>query len=386
MLTFNTDPEVSITAYSVQVINDTEEPATHLTVESQTAMVLASDIGSVPNNLLSSYTVYALVRVDSKPFGGFYTIEETPGSEERDVIYSDLVFPRCITYGSTGSPKYSTEKTEVDSGAEQRNQRRANVRHTYNISMENMNSEDISEIMNLWHVCAGDFIGFLFLDPMDHTSANTEDSLSGEQVAPTDQFVASAIGTQADYTLYKYYQSGLRQRKRRIRYPDLDTLRVAVNGFEIPTFEFPYNENVLRFTKPIPELTANLTRDTGGVITGADFSALEPGALVYVTGWENSAYNAPEGGNPARVVYADSTTLTLQKFDGTAYGAVALGPTSVTIKSALPPTGSEIRAGYYFYVAVRFDDGDVMEGEIQAGMRESAIATFNSIVLREIFE
>lgn len=383
---FNEDPEISVRSYSALVSSKHRNPDTHMDILAYSVMGMAKLLDLEPQAGINSYTVLASIRADHKPFGGFYTAEETPGSEEPSVIYSDLFFPKCITYGSSGVPKYVTEKTEVDSGAEQRNQRRAYPRHSYNILMENMNSEDISEIMNLWHVCAGDFIGFMFLDPMDHTSANNEACLTGEEINATDQLVASALGVKAEYPLFKYYESGIRQRKRRIRYPDLDTLVVAVNGYEIPDFEYDTSDCVLRFVKPIPTMTADLERDSSGLITGADFSALSVGSLVYMTGWGTSAYNAPEGGNPARVTYADGNSLRVERFNGTNYGSATLSTTTVTIKSALPPTGSEITAGFYFYVPVRFDDGDNMSSELQSGMRDSAVATFDNITLREIFE
>lgn len=332
--------------------------------------------------------VQVMVRADHKSIGGRYTIEETPGAEDTQMIYHDLYFPRCIAYGSTGTPNYVTEKVEVDSGAEQRNQRRAYPRHEYRINMEALPANEVSEIMNLWHVCAGDFIGFMFLDPMDHTSANTSDYLSGEETTPNDQLVASANGSKSEYELYKYYKAGLHERKRRIRYPDLDTLEISVGGFVTTAWEYDRNLCLLRFLRPVPAGTVfpSLSRAANGDITGGNFSALTPGDLVYITGWSNGAYNAPAGGDPARVTFADATTLRVQKFNGTSYSNAVLGPSNVTIWSALPPTGAEIRAGFYFYTPVRFDDGDTMTGEIKAGLRDSVTADFSQIVLREIFE
>lgn len=345
---------------------------------------VATGLERTPMEILS-VRVQVSVRANHKPTGGFYSIAATPGSEDTQVIYYDLIFPRCIAYGSTGSPRYVTDKVEVDSGAEQRNQRRVYPRHEYKIEMENVPANEIAEIMNLWHVCAGDHIGFLFLDPMDHTSANNDDSLSGTDVAMTDQLVAVAVGTQSDYPLYKYYSAGGHDMRRRIRYPDPETLVVAVDGYEITSWLYSYDDCLLRFQTPMA-LTASLSRTSGGVISGADFSALSPGDLVYIQGWSTGSYNANPGSDPARVVSADSVSLVVQRYNGTAYGNAVFTGQNVTITSALPPTGAEITAGFYFYVPVRFEDGDNMESEIKSGMRESAFADFGSISLREIFE
>ncbi len=376
-------PPVAIKAQETQLSAD--QPRNAQANVRAVRVQLASGQVRTPFDVLS-VRVQVAVRADHKPTGGFYSIAATPGSEDTQVIYYDLFFPKCIAYGSTGSPNYITEKVEVDSGAEQRNQRRVYPRHEYNIEMENLPANEISEIMNLWHVCAGDHIGFLFLDPMDHTSSNTVDSLSGTDVLMTDQLVAVAVGTQTDYPLYKYYKAGAHDMRRRIQYPDMDTLVVAVDGFAITSWLYSYDDCLLRFTKPVTTLTASMSRTSGGVISGANYSALSPGDLVYVTGWSNASYNAAPGGDPARVVSATSSTLVLQRYNGSAYGNAVLTGETVTIQSALPPTGAEITAGFYFYVPVRFDDGDNMENEIKSGMRESAFADFSRITLREIFE
>lgn len=375
-------PELEVNAQKVVAMADQprEAAADVLSMKIQ----VATGLPRTPLDVISM-RVQVAVRANHRPTGGFYSIAATPGSEDNQVIYHDLIFPRCIAYGSTGSPKYVTEKVEVDSGAEQRNQRRAYPRHEFKIEMENVPANEIAEIMNLWHVCAGDHIAFLFLDPMDHTSANNTDSLTGTDVSMTDQFVAVAGGTQAEYPLFKYYTAGTHDMRRRIRYPDRDTLVVAVDGREITSWEYSYDDAVLRFKTPAA-ITAPMSRSAGGVISGADFSALQPGDLVYIQGWSNSAYNANPGSDPARVVSADNVSLVVERYNGSQYGTDFFTNENVTITSALPPTGAEITAGFYFYVPVRFDNGDNMESEIKSGMRESAFADFGQITLREVFE
>ena len=374
--------ETAVLAQQVSIVTDYPRNAAEV-------LAVQVSIGVEPTFTpapIQSVCVMVAVRADHKPNGGKYSIAATPGAEDTQVIYHDLIFPRCFSYGSTGSPKYITDKVEVDSGAEQRNQRRIYPRHEYNIEMEALPANEISEIMNLWHVCAGDHIGFLFMDPMDHTSLNNETTMSGTEVSSSDQLVGSAVGSQSSYELYKYYQAGTHDMRRRIRYPDRDTLLVEVNGYAINSWEYSYDTCTLDFKKPLGGgLTANLTV-TAGVISGADFSALAPGDLIYMSGWASFTLNASPGGDPFRVVEATEISLVLQRFNGSAYSGTVTTPTAVTITSALPPTGAEIRAGFYFFTPVRFDDGDNMESEIRAGLRESASADFPRISLREIFE
>jgi uncharacterized protein (TIGR02217 family) len=325
-------------------------------------------------------------RADHSPSGERYSNAATPNLEESDMIYSDLIFPECISYGSGGVPTYQTEKVEVESGNEQRNTRREYPRHEYSIQMTNLPADEIAAVMNLWHVCSGDFAGFLFMDPMDHTSHDVEGLyISGSDVAPIDQLVATAVGSRATYPLYKYYKSGAREKRRRILYVKDGTLRIAVDGYELLSYEYSNTTNLLQFTLPFSSRTANLTK-TGDVITGQNWSALSVGDLLYIGGWANGAYNYTLGGDPVRVRSVNATDLILEKYNGADYGSDSFGPESITLGSALPPTGAEIRSGYYFYVPVRFENGSAAESEITNGMRESAVATFDSITLREVFE
>lgn len=330
--------------------------------------------------------VMVAFRADESPVdGGYQPIGYMNNAENPDMVLTDVIFPECISYGSTGSPNYLTDKNEVFSGAESRNTRHEYPRHEYTIVMENLPADEISEIMNIWHVCEGDYAAFLFLDPMDHTSKNTSASVSGTTVSATDQVVATAVGAQTDYELYKYYVHGANSKRRRIRYPQVDTLVVAVNGYAITSWEWREASQVLRFLKPVSSQTQSVNK-VGAVIDG-DWSDFTAGDLVYVTGFSAGGNNFPEGGNPLRVVAASGSGIQLQKFDGTTWGTAGdQASVSVTIKSALPPTGSQITAGYYFHVPVRFDDGNNALSEIVAGMRESAIATFAEIKLREVFE
>lgn len=331
------------------------------------------------------------IRADHRPGGGRYSIAHTPFTEDTRMLFHDLIFPECIAYGSTGVPRYETTKTEVDSGAEQRNSRSEYPRHEYNIAIENMNAQEIAQVMNLWHVCAGDFIGFLFMDPLDHTSAMPEDGpISAMDVSATDQFVASALGTKSSYELFKTYKQGIHEKVRRILYPKKDTLVVAIDGKEHRSWAYSYDTHKLTFLNSLAPTTAALTM-TNGLIEGMDFGDIKEGDLVYITGWDSGGYSISQGGDPARVTTTvndgsgNIVGITLETYAGNAITNNGNGA-AVTIQTALPPTGAEITAGFYFYVPVRFENGDNAEVEVKSGMYDSAFADFNQIRLREIYE
>lgn len=343
--------------------------------------------------LLNFYSLGAVIsfRADQHPNGGYANPATFSDAEEEDVIYTDVIFPECISYGSTGVPRYLTDKAEVLSGDEQRQTRWKYPRHEYSINMENLPAAEIAEVMNIWHIVSGDFAGFLFLDPLDHTSGNTSTNFSPSVVTMTDQEVAVANAALTEYPLYKYYTHNNRQKQRRILHPKLDTLRIAVDGFETFQWEYDSTQGVLRFLKRIADGTAITATKAAGILssTGAPFANFEIGDLIFVDGFVNDSVNQTTGG-PHRVrLKIDDDTLELERFNGNDWFAGGTGDevdAAITITSALPPTGELITAGFYFYVPVRFDDGDNAMSEIVAGMRESAYATFGDIKLKEIFE
>ena len=167
-------------------------------------------------------------------------------------VYTDVIFPECVSYGSEFSPTYNTQKTEVLSGFEQRNSRRRYPKFKYSINIENFDAAELAEILRIFHICSGDAIGFLLLDPHDHTSLDGTKWIAETDITPTDQAVAvvGGEGPSASYPLYKYYTepaSG-RTKQRRIRYPKVDTMRVSVDGFEVTNFEWLEGIKELQFT------------------------------------------------------------------------------------------------------------------------------------------
>lgn len=310
-----------------------------------------------------------------------------PNGEDDDMIYTDLVFPECVTYGTTTSPVYLTNKVEVSSGDEQRQQRWEYPRHEYSVNMENMNAAEISAILNLWHVCSGPGIGFLFLDPMDHTSANDETVFSGSGITAVDQPLVPVEGSDSEYELYKIYTKGNRTKRRRILYPKLDTLIVASAGSIITNWSYSYETNRLTIVGAPAPVTLICNKVGNVITTSGSFGDFAPGTLIFVDGFADASLNRPAGSsNGLRIVTANDQALELQEYDGTAWGGADEGPAVLTLGGGVAQAGSDLTAGFYFYVPVRFDEDNNAESEIKSGMRESAMADFNSIALREIRE
>lgn len=324
--------------------------------------------------------------------GGYVHPSLLEDIEEEDMIYSDIIFPECISYGSTGVPRYLTDKAEVLSGNEQRQTRYEYPRHEYSINMENVPAPEIAEIMNIWHVVSGDYAGFLFLDPLDHTSGNTETNFSATEVTPTDQEIASASGDITEYPLYKFYEKGSRRKRRRIKYPKVDTMRVAVNGVETTRWEWDNNTFKLRFTSILSAGTVATATKVGNALTTtgtSPFFNMAVGDTFYISGFTDELTDTASG-MPLRIVTRPTgASITVEAFDGADWGdwgGTDEADVEVTLNPAYPSTGDSITAGYWFYVPVRFDEGDNAMSEIQNGLRETSVANFTNIKLREIFE
>lgn len=170
-------------------------------------------------------------------------------------VYTDIVFPVCLSYGSEARPTYDTLKVEVSSGAEQRFTRQLYPKFLYRINILNMPAPELQEIINIFHAVRGDLHGFMFKDFSDNTSSNTADSVSGATITGTDQPLGEdglyASGTEF-YNLYKTYSAGSVTVRRRIRYPIADTLMVYVNGVENANWAWDADEQAVHWPSDAP--------------------------------------------------------------------------------------------------------------------------------------
>ena len=346
---------------------------------------------SVEDNRVMLLGMQYAIRADRTPSGQRLSFAFTDGAEDDQLIYQDVIFPECLSYGTTVSPTYSTDRVEVASGDEQRNARLDFPRHVYSVQMDNKTADEIADILNIWHVCKGSYAGFMFMDPHDMTSAWSEDLIASNVVSDTDQLVGLAEANTTKYNLYKTYSVGVRDVRRRIKYPKVDTLTVAINGFNNTQWSWSFASQQLQFIAlTLSTFTGTISRASGGVYQGSpgDFFNFNAGDLVYVTGWSDGAYNKGPGVNPARVRSrsGDGSEMVVENFDGSDFGSATATDEEVTITPALPPSGSEITAGFWFYVPVRFYEEDNAEYEFTSGLRETAFADVAHITLRELLE
>jgi uncharacterized protein (TIGR02217 family) len=177
-------------------------------------------------------------------------------------VYSDIIFPECLSYGSEARPTYDTIKTEVASGDEQRFTRQLYVKNLYRINIQNMPAPEMQEIINIFHVCRGSLHSFMFKDFTDSTSKNYAGSVSGETISGLDQALGEdglfASGT-TYYNLYKRYTYASRSVKRRIRYPVTGSLIVFVNGVLNTAWAWDATEQAVHWPSGAPADGATIT-------------------------------------------------------------------------------------------------------------------------------
>ena len=138
-------------------------------------------------------------------------------------------FPDRLSITSRGGPRYSTGVVTVKSGVEVRNQNWVYPLHSYDAAHENHTHQDVEELIEHFHACAGMYYGFRFKDWADFRSCS---SRSDEAIAPIDQFLGNGTGSVTQFQLIKTYTVGSVSRIRPIKKPVFGVVRIALNGEE----------------------------------------------------------------------------------------------------------------------------------------------------------
>jgi uncharacterized protein (TIGR02217 family) len=142
------------------------------------------------------------------------------------MAFHHIRFPINIAMGARGGPQWSTDIVSLVSGAEERNTRWAQSRRKYNAGYGVKSAADMRQILSFFEERRGRFHGFLFRDPLDHSSGQ-------ESVTPYDQDLGFGDGSQTEFRLVKHYGSAFDPFARRIKKPIADSVRVALNGSEL---------------------------------------------------------------------------------------------------------------------------------------------------------
>lgn len=140
------------------------------------------------------------------------------------MAFHEVRFPTAISMNSRGGPERRTEIVTLGSGAEERNQRWANSRRTYNAGYGVKSLDDIHTVIEFYEERRGSLNGFRWLDFSDWKSCAPLST-----PANTDQTIGTGDGVEDTFQLVKVYGTTYSW-TRTITKPVSGTVLVAVGG------------------------------------------------------------------------------------------------------------------------------------------------------------
>ena len=143
--------------------------------------------------------------------------------------FHEVRFPLDVALGARGGPERRTEIVTTATGREERNARWANSRRKYDAGYGVRSFARLSEVVAFFEERRGRLHGFRFRDRLDGSSA-----AGNSPPGPLDQELGLGDGERTDFLLVKRYGSDFSPYERRIAKPVDGSVRVAVNGTELP--------------------------------------------------------------------------------------------------------------------------------------------------------
>ncbi|AMM85014.1 DUF2460 domain-containing protein [Martelella sp. AD-3] len=147
--------------------------------------------------------------------------------------FHEVRFPLRLSLSVSGGPVRRTDIVNLSNGRENRNQRWRNSRRSYDAGSALRSVADLYELTAFFEARGGELYGFRFRDPVDFKSCGPL-----AEPGPTDQRIASGDGSTATFQLVKTYGDPAASFVRTIEKPVAGSVRVSVDGVEIPGSDF----------------------------------------------------------------------------------------------------------------------------------------------------
>lgn len=148
-------------------------------------------------------------------------------------VFHDERFPLAIAFGATGGPERRVEIVSLASGREQRNLRQAHALRRYDAGTGLRSLADIEDVLAFFEARRGPLHPFRFRDPFDWKTA-----AHGVAAGPGDQTLGTGDGATATFALVKHYGGVETGYVRPVSHAVAASVRVAVNGVEVPAGHF----------------------------------------------------------------------------------------------------------------------------------------------------
>jgi uncharacterized protein (TIGR02217 family) len=153
-------------------------------------------------------------------------------------------------------PRFSTNITQVDSGAEQSNRRWQHPLYRFTLPEAVREHNVFEALRDHWLVMGGPAHTWPFRDPLDFASAPLAAANSVPVVGFSDQVIGQGDGASTAFQLTKTYTRGSQSYARTIHLPVADTVVVSINNADPAGFSPPIGFTVSRpgglvtFTSP----------------------------------------------------------------------------------------------------------------------------------------
>ncbi|MBQ4874854.1 MAG: DUF2460 domain-containing protein [Rickettsiaceae bacterium H1] len=149
------------------------------------------------------------------------------------MLFSEIRFPKDISYGAVGGPEFSTDIITTKNGYEQRNINWLSARIRYNVSHGVKTAKQLAQLISFFRDRKGKAYGFRFKDWMDFKCAN--------------QKIGNGNGQVKKFQLIKSYLKSTRI----INKPVGKTVKIFVNEQELKTgYEVDYQTGLVIFDNP----------------------------------------------------------------------------------------------------------------------------------------
>jgi len=144
--------------------------------------------------------------------------------------FHETLFPLDVSLRGRGGPERRTEIITRGSNRETRNARWAHSRRRYEAGYGIKTLAQLMKIIEFFEERRGKLHGFRWRDRLDHTSCAPNVSVS-----PFDQEIGIGDGLRDAFQLCKHYGGSFSRYSRVIAKPVAGSVRIAVNGQELPT-------------------------------------------------------------------------------------------------------------------------------------------------------
>lgn len=161
------------------------------------------------------------------------------------MAFLDVSFPRDVARGAMAIPTRRTEVVSVGAGIEERNQRWADSRRTFQAGLGLRSGVDLAAVVALFEEARGRRHSFRFRDWTDYSSATP-----GASPSATDQAIGLGDGVATAFQLVKMYGS-INPYARAITKPVAGSVLVALAGVPAASgWSVDHATGLVTFTTP----------------------------------------------------------------------------------------------------------------------------------------